>query len=532
MKTVALIPAAGSSSRFRELGKHYAKTVLPFRGRPIIAHITDRIVAANPTIDKIFIVVNNAIHRKQLEDAIETCDTNSIGLCVVHEFSESDIEIKRGPAKTIVAGLELIRSRYQEDVEVLVHLSDSLFDIGDIESLINEPGAVIGTQQVEDQRRWCVVDSETRFHNKPTVAVPGAEALSGLYKFRLDSIDLSRVKFNDSESQISDLLETINESIRTIRAPIELDFGTLEDYIANRGITKSRSFNEVFDRGNSVVKTTCIGSGIEFDSKLRREINWYSHAPLNLKPYIPSIYSHSDLSDTRERASFCMEKIKGVNLRDMALYLDRSEETWREIFTQYRTEVYEKSLNSSRSFRSNIFWMEVFEKTRTRLAAVKITDRAETDSFMDIFRSFCYDRDQMNRTDWIHGDLHFANMFYDLQRRELKMIDPRGELCGDLMYDLAKLNHSVNGNYDCIDNQLYYFDQNGEFKFFMTERSGIVTAFENMLDEIGFTDQDRRNLDLVTASLFLSMIPLHYHNETNQRLFYNEYQRFFSLYTS
>jgi hypothetical protein len=112
------------------------------------------------------------------------------------------------------------------------------------------------------------------------------------------------------------------------------------------------------------------------------------------------------------------------------------------------------------------------------------------------------------------------------------MIDPRGDLCGDLLYDLAKLNHSVNGNYDCIDNQLYYFDQNGEAKFFMTERAGIVGAFEKMLVDLGFEEKDRRELDLVTASLFLSMIPLHSHNAVNQRLFYKEFERFFGMYLS
>jgi hypothetical protein len=123
-------------------------------------------------------------------------------------------------------------------------------------------------------------------------------------------------------------------------------------------------------------------------------------------------------------------------------------------------------------------------------------------------------------------------MFYDLHHRELKMIDPRGDLCGDLLYDLAKLNHSVNGNYDCIDNQLYYFDQNGEAKFFMTDRAGIVGAFEKMLVDLGFDEKDRRELDLVTASLFLSMIPLHSHNAVNQRLFYKEFERFFGMYLS
>jgi dTDP-glucose pyrophosphorylase len=345
MKTVALIPAAGSSSRFRELGKHYAKTVLPFRGRPIIAHIVERIIEAKTDIDKIFVIVNNSTHREQIEEALGTCNFGSVGLCVVHEFNEEEIDIKRGPAKTIVAGLDLIRSRYQEDVEVLVHLSDSLFKASDIKSMFFEKCACVGTQLVDDQKRWCVVDKDNRFHNKPTENIQGAEALSGLYKFRLSSIDIQRAVFCDQESQISDLLLTINDHIELICAPIELDFGTLEEYIANRGIKTTRSFNVVFDHGDCVIKTTICGSRVEYDSKLRREINWYAHAPSVMKPYLPSIYYHSDLSDTRERALFKMEKIKGVNLRDLALYLDRTEETWTEIFTTYSITVTDEEGN-------------------------------------------------------------------------------------------------------------------------------------------------------------------------------------------
>lgn len=532
MKTVALIPAAGSSSRFRELGKHYAKTVLPFRGRPIIAHIVERIIEAKTDIDKIFVIVNNSTHREQIEEALGTCDFGSVGLCVVHEFNEEEIDIKRGPAKTIVAGLDLIRSRYQEDVEVLVHLSDSLFKSSNIASMFYEKCACVGTQLVDDQKRWCVVDKDNRFHNKPIENIQGAEALSGLYKFRLSSIDNQRAVFCEQESQISDLLMTINDHIELICSPIELDFGTLEEYIANRGIKTARSFNAVFDHGDCVIKTTICGSSVEYDSKLRREINWYAHAQSEMKPYLPTIYYHSDLSDTRERASFKMEKIKGVNLRDLALYLDRTEETWTEIFTAYREKIYLRSIRRSQSFRSNMFWLDMFEKTHKRVKETNTNAGTVVEQFLEKFREFCYERDRLNNTDWMHGDLHFANMFYDLHYRELKLIDPRGDLCGDLFYDLAKLNHSVNGNYDCIDNQLYYFDQNGEVKYFMNERRGIVDAFEKMLVDVGLSEQDRRDLNLVTASLFLSMIPLHFHNNTNQRLFYSEFERFFSLYTS
>jgi hypothetical protein len=59
---------------------------------------------------------------------------------------------------------------------------------------------------------------------------------------------------------------------------------------------------------------------------------------------------------------------------------------------------------------------------------------------------------------FVHGDLHFENILFDLTSTEFKLVDPRGyELC-DIYYDLGKLSHSVNGKYDLLHEHLFALD--------------------------------------------------------------------------
>ena len=35
---IGIIPAAGKGTRFKELGKLYSKTILPYKGKPLLIH--------------------------------------------------------------------------------------------------------------------------------------------------------------------------------------------------------------------------------------------------------------------------------------------------------------------------------------------------------------------------------------------------------------------------------------------------------------------------------------------------------------
>lgn len=128
----------------------------------------------------------------------------------------------------------------------------------------------------------------------------------------------------------------------------------------------------------------------------------------------------------------------------------------------------------------------------------------------------------------IHGDLCLANILCDPTFGVVKLIDPRGRedlvvdddagvdaatldpSLGDPRYDLAKLNHSFEGLYDSVVNDLFRIDSNGRTIELDLHRppnhTFVLARFRERLLEPAV---DRDTAAVLTASLFLSMIPLH-----------------------
>ncbi len=118
----------------------------------------------------------------------------------------------------------------------------------------------------------------------------------------------------------------------------------------------------------------------------------------------------------------------------------------------------------------------------------------------------------------IHGDLCFNNILCSPFYSSIKLIDPRGELpvnstlavgSGDSRYDLIKLNHSINGNYDSIVSNLYeikYTESDIQLDVYIPKVKPIVSSLfqEKMTCSIAHEE-----LNLLTASLFFSMLPIH-----------------------
>ena len=117
-----------------------------------------------------------------------------------------------------------------------------------------------------------------------------------------------------------------------------------------------------------------------------------------------------------------------------------------------------------------------------------------------------------------HGDFCFSNILYDKSTEILKLIDPKGalneeQLWMDPYYDIAKISHSICGNYDYINNGLFSIqvnkDLNLELSIDSVRREDFKQVFIEKLGEHGF---DYKLTRLFEASLFISMLPLHKDN--------------------
>ncbi|WP_248320393.1 capsular biosynthesis protein [Caballeronia sp. Sq4a] len=114
-----------------------------------------------------------------------------------------------------------------------------------------------------------------------------------------------------------------------------------------------------------------------------------------------------------------------------------------------------------------------------------------------------------------HGDLCFSNILYSKTTGLMRFIDAKGaetedELYVNPYYDIAKLSHSVVGNYDFINYGLFRLDIDSDLKVRVQidpmPKPWAADMFERKLIENGFDPVLTR---LYEASLFISMAPLH-----------------------
>ncbi|KXK25801.1 MAG: hypothetical protein TR69_WS6001001407 [candidate division WS6 bacterium OLB20] len=114
-----------------------------------------------------------------------------------------------------------------------------------------------------------------------------------------------------------------------------------------------------------------------------------------------------------------------------------------------------------------------------------------------------------------HGDLFFANILYYKETGLMKFIDVKGALTEEDMwtdpyYDLAKMSHSVNGNYDFITSDLFDLmmteDCRLTLRILKKDTADYSAMFRQRLEQAGY---DYMLVRLFEASLFLSMLPLH-----------------------
>ena len=116
-----------------------------------------------------------------------------------------------------------------------------------------------------------------------------------------------------------------------------------------------------------------------------------------------------------------------------------------------------------------------------------------------------------------HGDVFFANMLYSKELNLLRLIDPKGalteeDLWMDPYYDVAKLSHSICGNYDFFNVGAYSIDYGKSMQFELTVHNDNTKAkeiFQKYLKKNGY---DYVLVRVYETSLFLSMLPLHIDN--------------------
>jgi hypothetical protein len=129
-------------------------------------------------------------------------------------------------------------------------------------------------------------------------------------------------------------------------------------------------------------------------------------------------------------------------------------------------------------------------------------------------------------------------MFYDFTAQRILSIDPRGQLSGgetslfgDLRYDLAKLAHSIIGQYDKIVLGRSRLVEDTPTSWWLTveqpaHQAELESIFEHFITQT--CDLDMAEITAMTALLFFSMLPLHSERPDLQKQFIATGLRLFS----
>ena len=250
-------------------------------------------------------------------------------------------------------------------------------------------------------------------------------------------------------------------------------------------ITKSRTFNDLSFTENQVTKTT-NNTG---------EIHWYNNIPENIKDLFPEVYSLKDNTITMENIDgvsyshlLISEQLKindiDVLMNNLNKLHDLKEKSIENIYSVYSRKLTERFINYNDLYKT-LELQELYHKINSKLKS--------------------YEKSTKGLEGVIHGDPVFTNIIKT--ETSIKFIDMRGKIDketihGDIYYDYAKIYQSLLG-YDFILNDVQI-----NYEYLKTLREYFEMKYlgtDKYREKIIFID----DLKILTASLYLSFLPLH-----------------------
>lgn len=498
-----VIPAAGAGVRFHELGRQYPKCILPYKEKPIIVHNLRKLLKID-NLGTIIIVVGH--QGSKIVNTVKTYFPDEVNNNKIDFKFYTENNGNSGPLVSIYNGIT------NTEDSLLVVLSDILLDT-DLEL----QSSFVGCKEVKDFERWCMVKVEEKlvFYDKVEEKPPTNLALSGVYYFNNTKklVNLMENLFavhKDDEIQISTVLEMYQEYDPLSAELLSIiDFGTLEEYEDNRLERNSRIFNIVEEMDYKVVKSSRVRR-----AKIIDEFNWFRSMPTEIQQFLPRIYDDNIKDGFCDETWYSLEKIRSPTLREWYLFLESDVKFWDKVFNKL-FEVIDSFYNTNDL--GHLFIDELRTKTADRI------DKLEP-KYRDYEFLVELEKIKIPLHDSIfHGDMTLSNIFFDDKTGSMKLIDPRGTIQGNILYDYAKLMTCIIYDYDFIDAHLYS-EIDGKYTFFNSGKQPIKDLFMKKLNG-AFSKEVVKTITIIAASLFLTMIPLHSESFTNQKLFYQCYKR-------
>ena len=270
-----IIPVAGFGTRLRPHTLHNPKVLLNVGGKPMIHYIIDQLI--KDKIASSIILVTGFLGDKIKDYLNSTFD---------FKFDYAEQEEPKGLGHAVYCAKKVFKNKSDE---VMIILGDTLFDV-DLKKMIKNVNSVIGVKNVDDPRRFGVVETDrdgyiTRFVEKPASSEisPSKEAIVGLYYLKNSSRLFSSLEYimNNNitvkgEFQLTDALENMinnKEKMRTYYIDGWLDCGKPETlletnrYLLNK--SKKTTAAKKYKQTNSrIVEPVYIGKNVEIENSI------------------------------------------------------------------------------------------------------------------------------------------------------------------------------------------------------------------------------------------------------------------------
>ncbi|KZR73260.1 hypothetical protein [Prochlorococcus marinus] len=340
---------------------------------------------------------------------------------------------------------------------------------------------------------------------------------------------------HSSIEQRKDLIEIISplllgKECEIIKVPWK-DLGHRATYaLAMRNELSSRSFNQV----QYCHKRDLIIKQSNDTKRLEEEREYLKELPERLKQYFPLLLNaNAEISKGSE--SLVMEALPFPTLAELFLHWDIGTNCWISIFQRlkYIQDIFKGVYPTVYGSASWLY----SKKLKHRMQLLEQSATGPLRYWLDHdFNINGYSLPSLNRTiselipqlenienhcslQMIHGDFCFNNILCDPLTATVKLIDPRGENInslntkrgiGDYRYDIIKLNHSIEGLYDSTANNLFSLRHEGKDSSSLSIYKPSYHSFlEKTCKELFFISIPSNDRQILTASLFLSMLPLH-----------------------
>ena len=343
--------------------------------------------------------------------------------------------------------------------------------------------------------------------------------------------DIVAIVFNNIEEYKQMLEQYIKTNIikdiykyKTIKTKAFIDisnYNKLLKYISN--MFDTRYFNNIEDNEITITKKS------ENKDKIKREYMYYQLLPIKMKKWMVMPYNYKENEKT---AQYTMQKMPMTDIAFRWTHNAIDEKEYTNILNKifYYIDNREKK-NVSKENYQNIENELYIEKVQQRIKDLKnnqLFNKIDTNikrgtkfnSIDEIYEYYVtkYNKYLNKNKKYIsvigHGDLCFSNILYSKEQNLLRLIDPKGaltkeELWTNPYYDVAKLAHSICGNYDFFNSGSYSIALNNNSKYELkiyNNNEKYKEIFKQYLEKNNF---DYTLVKVYEASLFLSMLPLH-----------------------